>query len=75
MLSNGPVLSRRLTRDQNPIGALRFSDSVHVVVHVRHRRYCHLLRHPAKSKWRACLLLCMFYANQCVDVQRAAIFQ
>ena len=51
------------------------SDSVHVLVYVRLRRYCHLLRHPAKSKWRAGLLLCVCYANPCVDVRLAATFQ
>jgi hypothetical protein len=48
---------------------------VHVLVHVRIRRYCHLLRHPAKSKWHAGLLVCVGYANPCVDVQLAATVQ
>jgi hypothetical protein len=59
----------------NPIGAPRFSDSVHVLVHISVRHYCHLLRHPAKSIWRAGLLFCERYANPCIDVHLAAIFQ
>ena len=59
----------------NPSVAPRSSYSVHVLVHVRIRRYCHLLRHPAKSKWHAGLLVCVGYASPCVDVQLAATVQ
>ena len=72
IVAQGSALSRPIPRVQIASGR---RDSVHVLVHVRLRRYCHLLRHPAKSKWRAGLLFCVGYANPCVDVQRAAIFQ
>ena len=45
---------------------------MHVWVHVRIRRYCRLLRHPAKSKWPAGHLFNAGYANSCDGVQLAA---
>lgn len=47
-------------------------DSVHVLVHVGFRRYCHLLQHPAKSKWPAGLSVCACYANPCCNLQLTA---
>ena len=48
---------------------------VHVLVHVRLRHYCLLLRHPAKLYWRTGLSFCERYANPCVEVRLAATFQ
>ena len=61
-----------ISTGQNRIGR---RDSVHVLVHVRLRHYCLLLRHPAKLYWRAALLFCERYANPCIDVRLAATFQ
>src|SRR5579859_5279394 len=74
-LSANVVQWERISRQQQEFSRVRRRDSVHVLVHVRLGRHCQSLRHPAKSNWRADLLLCVGYANPCVDVRLAATFQ
>ena len=50
-------------------------DSVHVLVHVRLRHYCHPVRHPAKLNRRAGLSFCVRYANLCVNLQLAVTYR
>ncbi len=72
VVAQGSALSRPIPRVQIASGR---RDSVHVLVHVRLRHYCLLLRHPAKLYWWTGLSFCERYPNPCVDVRLAATFQ